>query len=1092
MAAGTVLLTFRTSGTTTAAKKAREVGTSLDKTGAKAAGGVKKLSRFAGGLDGVVGSILPVNTGLGAFSTGLDGLAGGLGRSESKLGAWKVAAGAMAAGVVVAGVGAAVGLNKIGKTFNDVSDTIRVGTGASGKALDGLVDSAKNVGRNVPVEFEKIAPVVADINTRMGLSGETLDAVASQYLEAGRILGEDIDVGKTSAAFSAFKIEGDAVTGAMDDLFRVSQATGVGMNQLADGVGQNAPALANLGFGFQDSISLLGSLDKAGVNSQQVMASLSKGLVTLAKDGEEPQAAFERVTGEIQSFVDSGDAASALDLASQVFGTRGATQFVGALQAGVLNMEDLMSATGATGDTIMGLGEETAHAAESWQLIKNNAMAALEPLGTAVTGVLDGAMAGLAGKAQELSPLVSDGLGKMVRWFGQLGDTLGPLIAPVLELWSAFSPLSLIMSALQPVLPKLAEMFGMLASILGGTLSALLPQLVESLTPVAEMLSGALVDAAVTLMPIIVEVAQTLAGVLATALVSVAPLLALLAELAGEVLMMVAPLIQPIMDLAFAFAPILTTLIPLVGGILPPLIDLLMALLPIVLELIAPVLDLAVGALGALATGLEIGVGWISVAISWIADLVTGSGTARDQLAAVWEAISGAFSSTWNWIDQHVFAPFRLGIDLIVLGFQVGADAISAAWAGIKEAAAVPINFVLGTIWNDGLRSFWNDVVGAIGLDNLALPKAPLVKFAEGGVMPGYTPGHDVHQFYSPTAGLLALSGGEAIMRPEFTRAVGGKAGVDRLNAAARGGSLDAARFADGGVWGWASGMWSSVTEVAGNVWEGVKDAASVAGKFITDPAGAIQDYVIDGLLRPMVGTDGNVFQRFFGELPIQLVENMVDLFGGGNASAGTPGMGWEAMWTQVQGAFPGMVKTSDYRPGATTVNGGQSYHALGRAIDLIPATMDTFNKIATMFPNASELIYTPAGDRQLLNGQSFAGWSPAVKAQHYDHVHLAMADGGVFPMLATGGPVKAGEGYIVGDGGVPELFVPGADGYVYPEVPQMTGMSGADIASSLEDVDVSVGRGAGDRTVVRVVTVDGRVLAETVFDESADEEARL
>src|SRR5690606_1642180 len=158
--------------------------------------------------------------------------------------------------------------------------------------------------------------------------------------------------------------------------------------------------------------------------------------------------------------------------------------------------------------------------------------------------------------------------------------------------------------------------------------------------------------------------------------------------------------------------------------------------------------------------------------------------------------------------------PFRDGLDLLVLGFETGADAIKSAWEAIKDAAAKPINWVLDVVWNNGIRSFWNDVVGELGLDDMKLPKAKLVEFAEGGVMPGYTPGKDVHQFYSPTAGRLALSGGEAIMRPEFTRAVGGAAGVDRLNKLARNGELQA--FADGGVWDHVKGF-------AGDVWDGTK-----------------------------------------------------------------------------------------------------------------------------------------------------------------------------------------------------------------------------------------------------------------------------
>lgn len=79
--------------------------------------------------------------------------------------------------------------------------------------------------------------------------------------------------------------------------------------------------------------------------------------------------------------------------------------------------------------------------------------------------------------------------------------------------------------------------------------------------------------------------------------------------------------------------------------------------------------------------------------------------------------------------------------------------------------------------------------------------------YASGGVLPGYTPGRDVHQFFSPTAGWLGLSGGEAIMVPEWTRAVGGPDAVAAMNKAARAGRTSGGPgFADGGVFGAARG----------------------------------------------------------------------------------------------------------------------------------------------------------------------------------------------------------------------------------------------------------------------------------------------
>nr|WP_237682551.1 tape measure protein [Microbacterium sp. B19(2022)] len=401
----------------------------------------------------------------------------------------------------------------------------------------------------------------------------------------------------------------------------------------------------------------------------------------------------------------------------------------------------------------------------------------------------------------------------------------------------------------------------------------------------------------------------------------------------------------------------------------------------------------------------------ISVYIGWITGSIQALGAVFEWLyknivKPVWDGISGAMKAAWNWINAYVFAPFKVGIDLIGKAFDNVARAIGTAWDGIKKAAAVPINFVLDTVWNKGLRSFWNDMVGTLGLKDMKLPKAGLVKFASGGVMPGYTPGRDVHQFWSPTAGGLALSGGEAIMRPEFTRLVGGSAGVDALNAAARNGKLP---FGDG------------EGNFFGDVWDNITKAASVAWEFMSNPAQAIKSHVIDGIIRPLMG-DQNIFGKTVGGMAEKTLMGFVDLFKkAAPKGVGSKGMVWEAMWNIVRGSLPGAVMTSNFRPGAKTVNGGQSYHALGRAIDIVPASMATFNALAKLFPNASELIYTPAGSRQLQNGKPFAGWSEAVKRQHYNHVHLAMASGGVVPKLYDSGGWLPHGGMAVNRSGKPE-----------------------------------------------------------------------
>ena len=140
--------------------------------------------------------------------------------------------------------------------------------------------------------------------------------------------------------------------------------------------------------------------------------------------------------------------------------------------------------------------------------------------------------------------------------------------------------------------------------------------------------------------------------------------------------------------------------------------------------------------------------------------------------------------------------------------FRMLVEGISALWDGLREAIAAPIRFVIETVLNKGLIAGLNKVADWVGMEGFnAIPvpgflKSPSVRngarssggrgaagggtraYASGGILDGYTPGRDVHHYSSPTGGGLSLSGGEAIMRPEWTQAMGAD-WIYRMNAIA-------------------------------------------------------------------------------------------------------------------------------------------------------------------------------------------------------------------------------------------------------------------------------------------------------------------
>ena len=182
------------------------------------------------------------------------------------------------------------------------------------------------------------------------------------------------------------------------------------------------------------------------------------------------------------------------------------------------------------------------------------------------------------------------------------------------------------------------------------------------------------------------------------------------------------------------------------------------------------------------------------------------NGVVAGVLQPLWSNFGATIQGVIDGVISGAFETLKGALTGVQTFFGTTVQGIQKLWDGIRRATGEPINWVIDSAYNKGLTKVWNDIASLVGMDGKKLPNVPTLSFATGGVLPGYTPGRDVHQFTSPTGGRLNLSGGEAIMRPEWTRAVGGPAGVNRLNAQAKSGRLRNSQgegnYAEGGVIG--------------------------------------------------------------------------------------------------------------------------------------------------------------------------------------------------------------------------------------------------------------------------------------------------
>lgn len=190
----------------------------------------------------------------------------------------------------------------------------------------------------------------------------------------------------------------------------------------------------------------------------------------------------------------------------------------------------------------------------------------------------------------------------------------------------------------------------------------------------------------------------------------------------------------------------------------------------------------------------------------------------------LWNGLKGIFSGSWKILKGTIGAAvgaLKLALSLAWTAIKTVAgkawngivDGIGAIFNGMKDAIKGPIYRVMQFIQENlidkinGLFSLlklsfridpiWTENKQAMAFSNGAGSSASVDR-KDGGMLPGYTPGRDVHRFYSPTGGILNLSGGEPVLRPEAGMVLGTR-WVDGINAAARGGGARAVKRFLGG-----------------------------------------------------------------------------------------------------------------------------------------------------------------------------------------------------------------------------------------------------------------------------------------------------
>lgn len=355
--------------------------------------------------------------------------------------------------------------------FNDVDaglDIIVKKTGATGKALEGMEEAAKNLATSIPTDFATAGTAIGEVNTRFGLTGDALESLAGKFIKFADLNNTDVSssIDTVQSAMAAFGLDVSKAGNVLDILNKAAQDTGADVNKLAGDLVANAAAFQEMGFRINGAAGFLANLDKAGLDASTVMTGLKKALQNATKNGQSMDAALKSLTGKIKNVKSE---TKAMQIATELFGGKAAPAMVKAIRDGRLSFDELANAVEKTGGSVERTFEETLDPLDEFKLALNELkivgmelVEAAAPLIKSLAEGLKNAVSGLRAAWEGLSPQMQEtiikmagvaaAVGPVLTVGGKLVSGIGSLMGLAPKLVSAFGTVKTALSALWGVM----------------------------------------------------------------------------------------------------------------------------------------------------------------------------------------------------------------------------------------------------------------------------------------------------------------------------------------------------------------------------------------------------------------------------------------------------------------------------------------------------------------------------------------------------------------------------------------------------------------------------------------------------------------
>ena len=318
------------------------------------------------------------------------------------------------------------------KDLDSGYDTIITKTGASGEALEGLQETANNVYGSMAVDMDDVGIAIGEVNTRFGTTGTELETLSTQFLQFAQINDTDLNtaIDSVDSIMLKFGVDSSQTANVLGLLTKAGQDSGISMETLESSLQTNGAALQELGFDLTESVNLLAQMEASGVDTSTAMAGLKKAVANATKEG---LSADEALTQTIDSIKNASSETEALQIATELFGNKGAAEMASAIRDGRLSVDDLSESLSDYGDVVETTFNETKDPWDDATVAANNLKLAAADLGTSLLTTLQPMITSVVQKVKEFT-----------EWFKNLNESQKQTIIKVAAVVAAIGPMLVI------------------------------------------------------------------------------------------------------------------------------------------------------------------------------------------------------------------------------------------------------------------------------------------------------------------------------------------------------------------------------------------------------------------------------------------------------------------------------------------------------------------------------------------------------------------------------------------------------------------------------------------------------------------------